>query len=392
MKRLFLPFLFSAICFFSKAQSDSCHLSISLLTCTPGLELYSTFGHSAFRVVDSINNTDLVFNYGTFDFNDPLFYQKFINGKLLYFVSIDSLPAFLWEYQYYKRGVTEQVINISCEEKVKLLAALFENTREENKYYRYDFNYDNCTTRLRDMLEKAAGNEMESKNILPNPGTTFRNLIHFYLNRGGQQWSKLGIDILLGSPLDKKVTNREAMFLPDYLLMAFDSSQLNGRPVVFEKKIILGEFEAYKTKSALTPLLVFSILFLIISILSFLHRNSWNLFFKIFDFIFFFILGSLGVLLLFMWFGTDHAMCKDNYNLLWALPAHLPMAFILFSRKSWVNVYFRFIFFYSIALLVFWFFLPQQFNTALIPVVGIIIVRSFYLSKRIATKTRRNTE
>ena len=160
------------------------------------------------------------------------------------------------EYEYYKRGVTEQAINISCEEKQRLIAALFENIKEENKYYRYDFNYDNCTTRLRDMLEKAAGKQLETKNILPKPNTTFRNLIHVYLDRGGQQWSKLGIDMLLGNPMDKKVTNREAMFLPDYLLMAFDSSNLNGHTVVSEKKILLNYFDAYKTKQA-SPHLLF---------------------------------------------------------------------------------------------------------------------------------------
>ena len=374
----FLLFTF----YFSPAQTDSCGIRISLLTCTPGTELYSTFGHSAFRVVDSTDNADLVFNYGTFDFYDPKFYNKFVKGKLLYFVSIDSLPSFLAEYDYYKRGITEQVINISCKDKQKLLAALFENAKEENKYYRYDFNYDNCTTRLRDMLEKAVQQQLETKNILPKPGTTFRNLIHVYLDRGGQQWSKLGIDMLLGNPMDKKVTNREAMFLPDYLLMAFDSSELNRQPVVQEKKILLNYFESYKTKSGITPFIVFGVLFLLIAALSFFTRNSWNLFFKIFDFFFFLMVGLIGVLILFMWFGTEHAMCKNNFNLLWALPTHLPIAFMLFSKKAWINNYFRFVFFYSLALLVAWFFLPQQFNTALLPVIGIILIRSFFLSQR----------
>ena len=289
MKRLLFPFLLFTF-YFSPAQTDGCGIRISLLTCTPGTELYSTFGHSALRVYDSVNNTDLVFNYGTFDFYDPGFYNKFVKGKLLYFVSIDSLPSFMEEYDYYKRGITEQAINISCEEKQRMVAALFENAKEENKYYRYDFNYDNCTTRLRDMLEKAAGKQLETKNILPKPGTTFRNLIHVYLDRGGQQWSKLGIDMLLGNPMDKKVTNREAMFLPDYLLMAFDSSKLNGQPVVSEKKILLNYFEAYKTKTGVTPLIVFSILFLLIAVLSIIVFKRWNLFLKVFDFFFFLIL------------------------------------------------------------------------------------------------------
>jgi hypothetical protein len=225
-----LLFYFSLFTFhFSSFAQDSCGIRISLLTCTPGTELYSTFGHSALRIVDSNNNTDLVFNYGTFNYDDPDFYTKFIKGKLPYYVDTSSMEVFMYEYEFFKRGVTEQVINISCDEKQKLLSALYENIKIENREYRYDFNYDNCTTRLRDILEKAAGKQLESKNILPKPGTTFRNLIHVYLDRGGQQWSKLGIDMLLGNPMDKKVTNREAMFLPDYLLMAFDSSKLQNK-------------------------------------------------------------------------------------------------------------------------------------------------------------------
>jgi len=390
VKRLLFAFLLFAF-HFSPAQ-DSCGIRISLLTCTPGTELYSTFGHSALRVVDSINNTDLVFNYGTFDFYDPGFNQKFVQGKLLYFVSIDSLSSFMEEYDYYKRGITEQSVNLSCIEKQRMVAALFENAKEENKYYLYDFNYDNCTTRLRDMLEKAAGKQLETKNILPKPGTTFRHLIHTYLDKGGQQWSKLGIDILLGTPMDKKVTNREAMFLPDYLLIAFDSSGLNGEPVVSEKKVLLNYFDAYKTKTGITPFIVFGILFLVITALSFIKIRSWKILLSIVDFFFFFTIGAVGILILFMWFGTDHAMCKNNFNLLWALPLHLPIAFMLFGKKSWVNSYFRFIFFYTIALLLAWFFLPQQFNTATLPIVGIILIRSFYLGKANQKKTRRKIE
>lgn len=386
--RCYLTIAFVALLNLLHAQSDTCSLRISLLTCTPGQELYSTFGHSAFRVVDNSTNTDLVFNYGTFDFDDPDFYKKFVKGKLLYFVSVDSLQAFLWEYRYFKRGVTEQIINISCGEKQKLLAALLENAKEENKYYRYDFNYDNCTTRLRDMLEKITGKPLQSKNILPHSNVTFRHLIHDYLNRGGQQWSKLGIDILLGSPLDKKVTNRESMFLPDYLMYAFDSSSLNGHPLVSEKNILLNEFEAYKTKNIISPLIVFSTLLLILGAASIFNKNRWNLFFRTFDFFLFFLTGLLGVLLLFMWFGTDHAMCRNNFNLLWALPLHLPVSVMLFSKKKWVSSYFRFIFFYTITLLVVWYFLPQQFNTALLPIVGMLGLRSFYISKDFAASSQ----
>jgi len=380
VKRLLFSFLLF-ISVFCSAQSDSCKIRISLLTCTPGQELYSTFGHSAFRVVDIATNSDLVFNYGTFDFDAPGFYKNFIRGKLLYFVSVDSLSSFLYEYQYYKRGVTEQLLNLSCEEKQKLLSALFENAKDENKYYLYNFNYDNCSTRLRDMVEKVAGKQMETKNILPHANTTFRNLIHDYLNKGDQQWSKLGIDILLGSPLDKVVTNREAMFLPDYLMYAFDSSVLNNKSLVEEKKTLLPESAEAKSKPIFIPVVVSSILFLLIALLSFFKSGKWKLFFKIFDFIFFLILGLLGALLVFMWFGTDHAMCKNNFNLLWALPVYLPISFFIFSKKEWVKLFYHFIFFYSLTLVAAWFFLPQQMNISLLPVVGIVLIRSFFIAK-----------
>lgn len=385
MKKLIGIFLFfiSGFCF---AQTDpdsiqDCSIRISLLTCTPGEELYTIFGHSAIRVVDRSANTDLVFNYGTFDFDDPDFYEKFVKGNLLYFVSVDSFPSFMWEYEYFKRGVTEQVINISCSEKHNLIAALFENAKEENRYYRYDFTHDNCTTRLRDMLEKATNHPMLTKNIVPHKRTTFRHLLHEYLNKGGWNWVKLGMDILLGSPMDKRVSNREAMYLPDYLMKAFDSTVNNEKQLVAEKNKLIPEFVFSKSKSVFIPIVLFSTLFLFITLFSISKSTLWVKTFKIFDFFFFFVLGLMGLLLLFTWFGTSQPMFKNNFNLLLVLPVHLPMAFMIFSKKEWVKKYFRFMYFYSIVFAGAWFLLPQQLNLALLPILGIVLVRCFFRAK-----------
>lgn len=231
------------------------------------------------------------------------------------------------------------------------------------------------------MFEKAIGEQLQSKIILPKPGTTFRHLIHSYLDKGGQPWSKLGIDILLGSPLDKKVSNREAMFLPDYMKYAFASATRNGKPVVFEDKILLNKYEPAISKKGITPFAVFGILFLLITLLSFYKTKLISRILLVFDFLFFISLGLLGFVLIYMWLGTDHAMCKNNFNLLWALPLHLPVSFFLFSKKKWVSDYFRIILFYTIALLVCWFALPQQMNLALLPVLGIVLVRSYFIKK-----------
>lgn len=381
LKKIFLLFLFSTICFFSKAQIDSCNLRISLLTCTPGKELYSTFGHSAIRVVDSSNGSDIIFNYGTFDFEDPDFYKKFILGKLLYFVSVDQFSDFVQQYQYEQRGIIEQTLNLSCAEKENLLVALYENAKEENKYYKYDFVYDNCTTRLRDMVASYCMDHLTTKNILPHKGITFRNLIHEYLDRGGQYWSKLGIDILLGKPVDKKIINKEAMFLPDYLLKAFDSTSFGGKKLVSAKKTILVPATGTEKNVLLTPLLIFCFLFLVAAGISLFRSAGFNLILRTFDNIFFFLCGAVGWLILFLWFGTEHQACRSNFNLLWALPTHLPAAFLLFKKSDWLKKYFRFTFWLNILLLLVWFFLPQQMNIALLPVVGILGVRSFFLSK-----------
>ena len=333
---------------------------------------------------------DIIFNYGTFDFNDPDFYKKFTLGKLLYILSIEEFPDFVQQYQYEGRGITEQELNLTCEEKAKLLDALFENAKEENKYYKYDFVYDNCTTRLRDMVERLSRDSLITKNIRPGNKTTFRNLIHEYLDRNKQYWSKLGIDILLGQPIDKKITNAEAMFLPDYLLKAFDSTSAGGKKFVLDKKTILDQTAQSVKSNFFTPLFIFSLLFVIIAMLCFINNPAAKFILRFLDVCFFFFCGVIGLLILFMWLGTEHQACRNNFNLIWALPTHLPAAILLFKKSNWLKKYFRFAFWINILLLLVWFFLPQQMNIALLPVTGVIAVRSFFLSKRFTTETQKH--
>jgi hypothetical protein len=380
LKKLLLLLSFNfCILHFALAQ-DSCNLRISLLTCAPGEELYSTFGHTAVRVQDVAKGTDYVFNYGTFEFG-PDFYTKFIRGKLLYFLSVEDFNDFLFEYKLQSRSIQEQVLQLSCDENQKLYVALQSNAQEQNRYYRYDFLFDNCTTRAGDIVAKNTNSPVVFKDILPKNTPSFRNLIHEYLNAGHEYWSKLGIDILLGAKLDRKVSNREAMFLPDYLLKGFDSATVNNHPLVTPPQTILPMPSPLKDKSFLTPAVVFSLLLVIILAISFIKSNWARATISIFDFLFFFILGLAGILLLFMWFGTDHKVCQNNYNLLWALPTNVVMAFFVHSKRIWVKKYFRIILWLTVVLVLIWVFLPQQMNNALIPIVVLIIYRGLHLSK-----------
>ena len=369
-----IPILISCKAF---SQADSCHLRISLLTATPGEELYSTFGHSAVRVTDSVSNMDIVYNYGTFNFDEPGFSTKFIRGKLMYYLSTDDFESFKTEYQQQNRGITEQVLNLTCAEKYNMLMLLKANMMATNRFYKYDFLFDNCTTRLRDLLEKCTDNTVHFGQVLQSK-KTFRNLIYEYLNYNDKQWSKLGIDILLGSKTDAIMKPREVMFLPDYLMKTFDSSFVDSRPLVADKQSLFKTDHSQNKKDNLThPFFLFLCAFVLIAFLSFSKKSLILKFLSGFDGFLFFMTGLLGVLLIFMWFGTDHIMCRNNFNLLWAWPTNIIVAFYIHSKKKWTKNYFIFYALFNLLVITFWFYLPQHMNTALIPVIAILILRSF---------------
>lgn len=367
---------------FLSAQNFSCSVRISLLTAAPGEELYSTFGHSALRVTDSVNNTDIVYNYGTFDFDQPGFYRKFIRGKLNYFLSRDYFDSFKEAYQQENRNLTEQVLNLSCSEKQKIQVLLDNNLLPQNLYYKYDFLFDNCTTRLRDLVEKAADSSVQFIPVVKTK-VTFRNLIHEYLDYNDKQWSKLGIDILLGSKTDAIMQPREVMFLPDYLMKSFDSSYIDSRPLVAKKEIVYQSTGNGNLKGNLThPMFIFSCAFVIIAFMSFTKNAVLRKILFSLDGILFFLTGLLGLLLLFMWFGTDHVMCENNYNLLWAWPFNIIAAFYTHSLHRRIKIYFLIYGLFNLILLGLWVLLPQQLNISLIPFIGILIFRSLSIFRR----------
>jgi hypothetical protein len=368
-----------------KAQ-DSSHIRISLLTCTPGEELYSTFGHSAIRLTDSSRLRasdkiiDVVFSYGNFEFLDNSFYLKFIRGKLPYYVDCQSFypdgedPGFESEYQNSNRGITEQILNLTGPEKINIENALLVNIEPQNRYYKYDFFFDNCTTRNRDIIIK---NDTAFRSFIPAMpvGTTFRQAIHLYLDRNNKDWCKLGIDLLLGKPCDAVMTTEQSQFLPDNLMVTFDSCK-SSTPLVLSKKELYPITKQPASFFIFSPTLVFWLLLLIIVVFSFNPAPFARTFLVGFDGFLFFLIGFFGIVFIFMWTCTDHTLCSDNYNLLWAWPTHIIAAFLIKSKKNIVKKYFGFTAFFLTLLLLAWFFLPQQLNTALLPIVILLIYRS----------------
>jgi hypothetical protein len=386
MKRITITYLFfiGSICCNAQAGRDSCSMQISLLTCAPGSDLYSLFGHTAIRILDTARGMDIVYNYGTFDDTDPLFYIHFTRGIMRYSLSAETFQDFMAEYEFEHRAVVSQILNLSCREKNQLYEALRKNTLDENRFYQYHFHTDNCTTRAARMIETNTEGALIYKNILPDPGRSYRDMIHEYLDRQKQYWSEFGIDMLLGMNLDKKPGNIEAIhFLPDYLLNGLDNANEANKPVVAAKQIILLPFPVTNPKAAfLTPSVVFIILLLISICLYFLRGKPAAVnALLIFDIVFFSLLGLIGVVMAYTWLGRVDNVCRDNINILWALPTHLIAIFFIRKKITLVKYYFLFSAAVATVLLLGFPWWSQRMNTGVLPLLAIIIFRSIHLSK-----------
>ncbi len=345
---------------------------ISLLTASPGEELYSVFGHSALRVVDPEIGLDEVYNYGTFDFDTPNFYLKFSRGQLLYKLSVTSFEYFLMEYRYEGRAVYEQVLSLTPKEKNRIYEFLLVNRLPENQYYLYDFFYDNCATRIRDIVDDHLDPDW-GPDPHPEPQRSFRDMLHPYISN--TPWIKFGIDLALGMPSDIKATPWDYMFLPDEMYVAFSQARhADGRPLVSGQNIVLEETLVRASPPALSPSLLLWILFFagMFSLLK-PQLSRW------FDRLFFSFLGLLGLVIAFLWFLSDHAATNQNLNLLWTLPTHLFFVFkaSAFNPQGITRLYFRLVFFLNLLFLMAWLFIPQDFHAAFFPIILLAMIKAF---------------
>ncbi|MBC7922779.1 MAG: DUF4105 domain-containing protein, partial [Ferruginibacter sp.] len=201
--------------------------TVSLITVAPGTALYDSFGHTALWVYDSTNQIDRVYGYGTYNFNAPNFYGKFVRGQLDYMISVMDMGSFLASYQEENRSVVDQVLDLSADQKERVYAFLEKNYLPENRYYKYDFFFDNCTTRVRDVLRTIGGDSLQFSP--PREKRSFRRWIDQYLQE--QDWADFGMDLGQGAISDRVATPYESMFLPNTLMQGLERATLlrNGR-------------------------------------------------------------------------------------------------------------------------------------------------------------------
>lgn len=372
--RYFFLILLSVLVFQPKvkAQQLSPEATVSILTCNPGEEVYSMYGHTAIRITDPEQKLDIVFNYGAFSFETPDFLYRFAKGQTDYKMDGGRFQSFLPEYEEEKRSVYEQVLNLPPEGKNKLFQALIENFKPENQVYRYNFFMDNCASRVRDMVERNAGTPIRFTDN--HPTESYRELIkHFHHSF---RWFDLGIDLLVGKKADQPVSAYSQMFLPEYLKDQFAKAQITNdgkpQPLVLETRT-LREYPNSKLDSDLPwPAIVFGILFLIIAAISvrdYLRKTKT-------DWLDYWLLGLSGFSgLIIGWFTlySEHPAMSPNYNLLWAFPLNLFFAGV-WAVKKW-RPQTRYYFWLSGALLILSFVAGQQFNPAVYFIILILLVR-----------------
>ncbi|WP_299532918.1 DUF4105 domain-containing protein [Ulvibacterium sp.] len=353
---------------------------ISILTCGPGSDLYTTFGHSAFRVNDPSIGIDVVYNYGTFDFNPPKFYFEFAQGKLLYSLSRQDMGRFLNVYKYENRWVKEQILNLTLPQRQELFRFLEVNNRPKNRTYKYDFFYDNCASKIWDILKEVYGEQLQLKeNYLKNL-YTFRELIHQHLETNS--WSAFGIDLALGSVIDKTASPKEHMFLPIYVMRQLEGSQLGKKPLAYATKTLLQTLPIKKGNNFfLTPLFWLLIVLAIVWIITYVDfkknkRNRWL------DFTLFSITGLAGCLIFYLWFLTDHTATVGNFNILWAFPINLVLSVYLIRKTKapkWLTGYLKVLMGLLVLMIILGLFKIQIFSPLLLPILLALGTRYFYL-------------
>jgi hypothetical protein len=357
----------------SQSENDT---TVYLLTCGPGTETYSIYGHSALRVVIPEKQVDNVYNWGVFDFSTPNFAWKFAKGRLNYMLGVATLDQFLQGYLLEKRFVYSQIINLTPEETKTLLSLINENLKPENISYRYDFFYDDCSTRIRDLLEKSIGSSLlypPEENV---KGPTFRDMVGKYQNP--YPWLKFGIDLIMGSPGDKRTQFRDHMFLPVDMQNALAEARIRRSekmiPLLQNPEVILDFSSPYITQKIFSsPNFVFTLVLIMIIILSALLKSKQ--YHRILDIAIFTLFSIFSILMIFFNFFTDHQQMKWNLNIIWLNPV-IPICLIALIFNKDYSGLFRLLFIVSVAFILLSLILPQDFNSAIYPLLFVLIIRS----------------
>ena len=364
---------------FSQEAQLSKLSKLSLLTVGTGQDLASKFGHSAIRLQDPSLGIDEVYGYGTYNFEDRNFYLNFVRGKLDYTITRYPYTYFERSYVAEQRWIKEQQLDLNLEQRKVIIAFLEINLLPKNRFYKYDFLFENCATKIPEVFEKNLGAELKFDYSHFDNQYTFRQLIHQNLKMNS--WSNFGIDLALGSVIDRKATPYEYLFLPHYVYEQLKHTTLAGKPIV-KKETVLLDIPPQKDDTLFlwTPafwlaLLLGLVLYISYKDFSQKKRSRWL------DIALFTVTGLAGVLILFLWFFTDHLATKVNFNFLWAFAPNLIVAFYLFKKESakWLRTYVIIALGLLLISVVLWLLKVQVFSLLIIFILLALGIRYLFL-------------
>ena len=327
--RIFLSLLIIWGSMLSYAQErDS--IQFSLLTCSPGTEIYSLFGHTAIRYQNYTQNKDIVFNYGMFSFSSPNFIYRFVKGETDYQLGVNDFRLFEAEYMFRGSSVYQQILNLTYEEKLKLQNLLFTNYLPQNRVYRYNYFYDNCTTRARDQIEKCIDGDVEYPTSVPDK--TFRGIIHEFTK--GFDWEEFGIDLCLGAGADKPIGIRQQMFSPFYMRSFAESAFIkdengNTRPLVLKEEVIVDAdtVDADESSFQFSPIACATFFLFLNVVIAFVQIVRKKIYW-FWDLILYLSQGLAGCIIAFLFFFSIHPTVDSNWLILLFNP--IPLFYLPF--------------------------------------------------------------
>ena len=325
--RIYMMALGLAMSLTVQAQQLSETAQISLLTCSPGEELYARYGHTAIRVLDEANDMDIVFNYGIFDFNTDHFYWKFVRGETWYELGASPYRYFMYEYDRDNRPVYEQVLDLTAAQKELLWQRLVDNYRPENRKYLYNFVFDNCATRPYHMIAQVLGDSLSS-SYEGYSGQTYRAFIRHYT--GQHTWANAGINLLFGPKADRPMTNGQRLFLPEELMYYIQyAHSLDGIRLI--KYSDIGPFKVIHTPWYATWELGLVLYFLAVLAMSIIDRirGKWSWWVELAAGIPYFVLL---LIVTFLTFFSCHPLVGFGWRLLILPLTHLCARFIYILR------------------------------------------------------------
>ena len=350
---------------------------ISILSIGEGPSLVDAFGHTAIRVKDSELKNDVVFNFGVYDFNSPNFYSNFVKGRPEYKLGIQNYNNLTQNYIRQKRYIVEHQLNLD-QNSIKIIIDLLVE-KLNDPYYIYDYFRDNCTTRAADIVIDKTNNKFKDNKLESEAILSYRDLIHGKINENS--WAALGIDLCLGAIIDKKITTRETFFLPENLMNYLD---LYEGDIIKRNIIYSPESEISYRENLPSPLLINLILSLIIVVITIFNfkSNKWN---KSLDTLIFLISGSIGILIIYLWFFSNHFAGAQNFNFLWAFPFNFALIFAIYKNKipNWSIGYIKLLIILIILLFLHWTTWVQKYNLTLLPIFVALLIRYSFLAHRI---------